>query len=44
MSAVFASFFMGAPLGMVTLATSPIYLMIYLIDITNIDRICDKKN
>ena len=34
-------FFMNAPLEMVALATSWIYLMIYLIDITNVDKICD---
>ena len=32
---------MTATLEMVTLTTSPINLMIYLIDITNIDKICD---
>ena len=32
---------MIAPLEMVTLTTSRIYLMIYLIDITNIDKMCD---
>ena len=32
---------MTAPLEMVALTTSRIYLMIYLIDITNIDKICD---
>ena len=38
---------MTAPLDMVALTTSRIDLMIYLIDITNIDKICDevgKKN
>ena len=34
------SFFMTTPLDMVALTTSRIYLMIYLIDITNIDKIC----
>ena len=34
---VFSSFLMTATLEIVTLATSRIYLMIYLIDITNID-------
>ena len=33
--------FLLAPLKMVTLTTSQIYLMIYLIDITHIDKICD---
>ena len=37
---VFSSFFMTAPLE-IELTTSRIYLMIYLIDITNIDKICD---
>ena len=32
---------MTVPLEMVALATSRIYLMIYLIDITYIDKICD---
>ena len=32
---------MTAPLEMVALTTSWIYLMIYLIDIKNIDKICD---
>ena len=41
MSAVFSFFFMIAPLEMVALTTSCIYLMIYLIDVTNIDKICD---
>ena len=41
MSAVFSSFFMTAPLEMVTLTTSWIYLMIYLKDVTNIDKIYD---
>ena len=44
---VFSSFIMTAPLDMVALTTSRIDLMIYLIDITNIDKICDevgKKN
>ena len=36
------SFFMTVPLEMVALTTSRIYLMICLIDITNIDNICDK--
>ena len=35
------SFFMTAPLEMFALTTSRIYLMIYLIDSTNIDKICD---
>ena len=38
---VFSSFFMIAPLEMVALTTSWIYLMIYLVDITLIDKICD---
>ena len=38
---VFSSFLMTAPLELVTLTTSQIYLMIYIIDITNIDKICD---
>ena len=38
---VFSSFFMTAPLEMVALTTSRIYLMIYLIDITNIEKNCD---
>ena len=38
---VFSSFFMTAPLEMVVLTTSWIYLMLYLIDITNIEKICD---
>ena len=37
---VVSSFFMTVPLKMVALTTSRIYLMIYLIDITNIDT-CD---
>ena len=32
---------MTAPLEMVTLTTSRKYLMIYLIDIINIDKLCD---
>ena len=39
---VFSSPFLTAPLEVVPLTTSRIYLMIYLIDITNIDKICDK--
>ena len=38
---VFSSHFLTAPLEMVSLTTSWIYLMIYLIYITNIDKICD---
>ena len=38
---VFSSFYITAPLQMVALTTSWIYLMIYLINITNIDKICD---
>ena len=38
---IFSSFFMTAPLEMVAFTTSGIYLMIYLIDIANIDKICD---
>ena len=38
---VFSSFFMSAPLEMVALTTSRIYLMIYFIYVTNIDKICD---
>ena len=34
--------FLTAPLEMVALTISRIYLRIYLIDITNIDKICDK--
>ena len=34
-------FCMTVPLEMVALTTSRIYLMIYLIDITHIDKICD---
>ena len=33
---------MTAPLEMVALTTSRIYLMIYFTDITNIDKICNK--
>ena len=33
---------MAVPLEMVALTTSRIYLIVYLIDITNIDKICDK--
>ena len=33
--------FLIAPLNMVTLTTSRIYSMIYFMDITNIDTICD---
>ena len=33
---------MTAPLKLVALTTSQIYLMIYIKDITNIDKICDK--
>ena len=40
---VFSSFFLTSPLEIVALSTSLIYLMIYLIDITNIDKICDKE-
>ena len=39
---VFSYFFMTAPLEMVALTTSRIYLMIYFTDITNIDKICNK--
>ena len=35
---VFSFFILIAPLEMVALATSRIYLIIYLIDITNIDK------
>ena len=38
---IFSSFFMTTPLEMVALTTLRTYLMIYLIDITNIDKICD---
>ena len=38
---VFSSFFMPAPLEMVALTTSHIYLMIYLLDITNMEKICN---
>ena len=34
-------FYMTVPLEMVALTTSRIYLMIYVIDITHIDKICD---
>ena len=34
-------FFLLDPLKMVALTTSRIYLIIYLIDITHIDKICD---
>ena len=37
----FLSSFLTAPLEMATLITLRIYLMIYLIDITNIAKICD---
>ena len=33
--------FLLAPLKMVALTTSRVYLMIYLIDITHVDKICD---
>ena len=35
---VFSPSFMTEPLEMVALTTSRIYLMIYIIDITNIDK------
>ena len=38
---VFSSFFMTMTLEMVAFSTSRIYLIIYLIDITGIDKICD---
>ena len=39
---VFSYFFMmHAPLEMVAFTTSRIYVMLYLIDIINIDKICD---
>ena len=38
---VFSSIFMTAPFEMVALTTSRIYLMMYLIDITDVDKICD---
>ena len=38
---VFSSFFMTAPLKMVALTTLRIHLMIYLTEVTNIDKICD---
>ena len=38
---VFSSFYMTAPLEMVALTTSQILLLVYLIDITYIDKICD---
>ena len=38
---VFSSFFMTVPLEIVALTTSWIYLIIYLIDSTNIDKLCD---
>ena len=37
----FSSFFMTAPFEMVALTTLQIYLMVYLVNITNIDKICD---
>ena len=37
----FLLLFMNVPLEMVALTTSQIYLIIYLIDITNIDKIRD---
>ena len=41
---VFSSFFLTAPLIMVALTTTRNSLMIqYLLDITNIDKICDKN-
>ena len=39
---VFSSFFLTPPLKMVALTTTRNFLMIYLLDITNIDKICDK--
>ena len=39
---VFSPFLMTAPLEMVAFTTSRIYLTINLIDITIIDKICDK--
>ena len=39
---IFSSFFLTAPLKMVALTTTRYLLMIYLIDISNIDKICDK--
>ena len=38
---VVSSSFTAAPLEIAALTTSRINLMIYLIDITNIDKICD---
>ena len=38
---VFSYFCLTAPLEMVALTTSRIHLMIYLIDITDIDKIWD---
>ena len=38
---IFSSFFMTLTLELVALTTLRIYLMINLIDITNIDKICD---
>ena len=38
---VFSSFLMTASLKLVALTTSRIYLMIYLIDFENNDKICD---
>ena len=37
----YLKFLLPFPLEMVTLTTSRINLMIYLIDATNIDKICD---
>ena len=34
--------FLTVPMEMVALTTLRIYFMIYLIDITNIDKICDE--
>ena len=39
---VFSFPFLTAPLEMVALTTKQVYLMINLINITNIDKICDK--
>ena len=38
---VFSTFFMTVALEIVALTTSRIYLMIHLINITDIDKICD---
>ena len=39
---VFSTHFLTASLEIVALTTLRIYLMIFLVDITNIDKICDE--